>query len=204
MASDGEAPDATPPADGTAPPSGSRRTSWIALGVAAVVAALFVILAIAKPDRGEGTGARRVDFAAPAVVTQTIDAVPFDLAQHRGRWVVFNFFASWCGPCKLEHPELVTFASQQAQLGGAGAELYAVINDDSVDNVRRFFADNGGSWPVLRDDDGAIAVGFGQTKPPETWVVDPAGVVRLRVIGAVNGTQLSQWLQELRDGAAVG
>lgn len=178
----------------------TRRASWVALGLAVVLAAFFVILAVAKPDEGEVLGPQVKNFAAPPVVTETIDGVPFDLSQHRGRWVVLNFVASWCVPCKQEHPELVKFVDQQSRLGADGAELFAVITQDDVANVRRFFAENGGSWPVLRDDDGTIAVGLGQTRPPESWVIDPSGTVRLRFVGAVTATGLSQEIQRLREG----
>lgn len=190
---------AVEPATGT-PSRPSRRVSWVALGVAVVLAGFFVILAIAKPDEGDQLGPQVKNFAAPTLVTETIDGTPFDLSQHRGRWVVLNFIASWCVPCKQEHPELVAFVAQQRQLGADGAELFAVITQDDVANVRRFFADNGGDWPVLRDDDGAIAVSLGQTRPPESWVIDPAGTVRLRFVGAVTAAGLSEAIQRLRAG----
>ncbi len=103
---------AVEPATGT-PARPSRRVSWVALGVAVVLAGFFVILAIAKPDEGDQLGPQVKNFAAPTLVTETIDGTPFDLSQHRGRWVVLNFIASWCVPCKQEHPELVAFVAQR-------------------------------------------------------------------------------------------
>ena len=62
-----------------------------------------------------------------------------------------------------------------------GAELYTVVyDDDASDGRRSFFADNGGDWPVVYDADGSIAVAFGVAKVPETWIIDPDGVVRGR------------------------
>ena len=179
-----------------------RRSAWIALGVAAVLAGLFVMLAVARPDNGEAVGPQFKNSPAPAVVTTTLDGEPFDLAQHRGQWVVFNFFNSTCIPCKAEHPELLEFVAQQRALGVDGAQLYTVVNADSDTNVRQWFADNGGDWPILRDDHGTIGVGFGRTLVPETFVVDPQGRVRVRYIGETTALELGQIIQRLRVGAA--
>ena len=80
--------------------------------------------------------------------------------------------------------DLVAFAESQ---DGAEdpVELYSVVVDDTDAAVRAFFDELGGSWPKLRDPDGAITVAFGVAQVPETWVVDPNGVVRLRVAGRV-------------------
>jgi cytochrome c biogenesis protein CcmG/thiol:disulfide interchange protein DsbE len=132
------------------------------------------------------------------VRTLTLDGDSFDLARRKGSWVVLNFFNSTCVPCVQEHPELVAFSEQQAGLVD-GAELYTVVNDDRDEAVRRFFADNGGDWPILTDDLGQIAVSFGVAKVPETWVIDPNGVVVQRQISRVAASQLAADLQRFRE-----
>jgi cytochrome c biogenesis protein CcmG/thiol:disulfide interchange protein DsbE len=101
-------------------------------------------------------------------------------------------------PCIDEHPELVTFSIDQAAITN-GAELYTIINRGSDDAVRQFFTDNGGDWPVVSDPTGAISVNFGVAKVPETWIIDPNGVVRVRYPGTVTAEGLSTQLQELRE-----
>lgn len=133
---------------------------------------------------------------APAVQSATLDGAPFDLATRRGSWVVLNFFATWCPPCVQEHPELVRFAESQEQAGGA--ELVTVINNDDPGTVQAFFAANGGGWPVLTDPDGSVYVSFGVAKVPETWIVDPNGVVRARFISQVTAEGLQRTLEELQ------
>ena len=134
---------AVEPATGT-PSRPSRRVSWVALGVAVVLAGFFVILAIAKPDEGDQLGPQVKNFAAPTLVTETIDGTPFDLSQHRGRWVVLNFIASWCVPCKQEHPELVAFVAKVSELtrgkayaqgGDSGGALFDGAVTDSAGEV---------------------------------------------------------------------
>jgi cytochrome c biogenesis protein CcmG/thiol:disulfide interchange protein DsbE len=111
--------------------------------------------------------------------------------------VILNFFNSTCVPCIAEHPELVAFADRESRTSNP-AELYTVINDDSDDAVRAFFAKNGGDWQKVRDSDGAISVAFGVAKVPETWIVDPNGYVRLRVAGLITTGLLDEQLGLLK------
>ena len=114
--------------------------------------------------------------------------------------MVLNFFTSNCVPCRREHPELVRFVDQQAGLGADGAELYTVaVGGEPQAVVEEFFADKGGDWPVIFDDDGRFSVAFGVSKVPETWIIDPEGVVRGRVISEVTADFLSSRIQLLRE-----
>ena len=70
---------------------------------------------------------------------------------------------------------------------------------DSDDDIRAFFAERGGSWPALRDEDGSVYVSFGVSQVPETFVIDPDGVVRVRWAGPVDAITLSQLVQQQRD-----
>ena len=168
-----------------------------AVAVAAVVAALIGVLLVSDGDADTGARSPLLGQPAPAVVTTTIDDQAFDLARRKGSWVVFNFFNSTCVPCIAEHPSLVRFATAEAARTD-GAEFYTVVNDDSDDAVRDFFLANDGDWPKLRDTDGAIAVAFGVAKVPETWIIDPNGFVRLRILGAVTDGVLEEQLANLR------
>ena len=78
------------------------------------------------------------------------------------------------------------------------AEFYTVINDDNDDSVAAFFQKKGGSWPKLRDSDGAIAISFGIAKVPETWIIDPNGYVRLRIVGQLSEGLLEEQLSALK------
>jgi cytochrome c biogenesis protein CcmG/thiol:disulfide interchange protein DsbE len=198
--------DDVPAAETGAAPSGatgrSRRriAPWIALAVAVVVAALFVVLAQADGGDAESAATPLMGKVAPAVSGTTIDGEPWELSRRKGSWVVLNFFQSTCVPCKEEHPELVRFAEQQRSLDRDGAELYTIVySDDDVGSVRKFFADNGGDWPVVLDPRGSIGVEFQVNKVPETWIISPEGVVVYRTIQKVEADSLSALMQQLRE-----
>ena len=168
-----------------------RRTApWIAGAVAFVLIGLLVLLGMAKPST-ESASSPLLGRAAPMVKSTTMDNTAFDLSRRKGSWVVLNFFNSTCVPCRNEHPQLVAFAQAQ-KTSKNPVELYTVVNDDSDGAVKAFFDENGGDWPRVRDDDGAIAVAFGVAKVPETWVIDANGFVRLRVIGELGKDFLQQ------------
>lgn len=180
----------------------TRVAPIVALVVAAVLAGLVWVLVAGGGGSDDKLGivdSNLLDKPAPAVRTTTLDGQSFDLARRKGNWVVLNFFNSTCAPCRAEHPELVTFAEQQDLLGVAGAELYTVLQyNDDVTDVRAFFDARGGTWPVLTDDDGSINVAFGVAQVPETFIIDPDGVVRLRWAGQIDAVTLAQLVQQFR------
>lgn len=194
-----EIPTTDAPADDPAPSSGRRVAPWVALVVALVVGALIVVLLTATGDADEADSPL-LGRPAPEAVGELDDGSPFDLARRKGSWVVLNFFTADCVPCIQEHPELVRFADQQEALGVDGAELYSVVVNDSRADIEEFFDDRGGDWPIVYSDLGEIPVAFGVAAVPETWIVDPAGVVRVRYVSKVTAEQLEVTIQQLREG----
>lgn len=105
------------------------------------------------------------------------------LAQYKGRWVLVNIWASWCGPCKEEAPTLQRF---QQRHGGPEFTVLGIDSRDLSDDGRAFVRRYGLSYPQLRDGDGGAAHEYGTTGVPENFLIDPAGKVRLLVHGPVD------------------
>lgn len=196
--------DTAPTPDPGAPAEAPRRrlAPFVVLGVLVVMVALFFVLASGSSGPDDEVGlieSPLLGKPAPAVRSETLDGEPFDLARRKGSWVVVNFFNSTCAPCRAEHPELVKFAEQQATLQN-GAELYTMlqINDD-IDAVKRFFLARGGDWPIVRDDDGTTNVAFGVALVPETFIINPDGVVVVRWAGQIDADTLARLVQQQRD-----
>jgi len=183
--------------------SGRGRTMvapFVALAIAVVLVGLVVLLIGAEPDDGAQTAETPwMNQPAPEAVGELGDGTPFDLARRKGSWVVLNFFQSDCVPCQREHPELVDFVEQQRALGPEGAEFYSVVFGDTRARVDRFFDERGGDWPVVYSDGDVIPASFGVNLVPETWIIDPDGVVRFRAISTVTSEDLSITLQQLRE-----
>lgn len=197
--------DAPPPSGSPASPpaasSGGRRgrvAPFVALAVAIVVGGLFVVLAGSDTGKDETVSSFLLGRPAPAARGVMLDGRDFDLSYRKGSWVVLNFFDPTCVPCVDEHPELLRFSEQQSQTAD-GAELYTIINRGSDEDVRAFFTEQGGDWPVVSDPSGSISTAFGVAQVPETWIVDPNGVVRERFTGQVTAGGVSSYLQALRE-----
>jgi cytochrome c biogenesis protein CcmG/thiol:disulfide interchange protein DsbE len=109
---------------------------------------------------------------------------------YRGRWVMVNFFASWCIPCREEHPELDAF--DVAHRAEGDAVLMSVTFDNDADDARAFFEREGGDWPVIDDPENSIGVAYGVAQVPETFVVAPNGIVVQRFAGAVTKAELDE------------
>jgi cytochrome c biogenesis protein CcmG, thiol:disulfide interchange protein DsbE len=190
----------------TGPARRGRVAPFVALAVAIAIGALFVVLAGSDTGRNESVSSFLIGKPAPTTVGTTLDGVPFDLSRRKGSWVVLNFFDPQCVPCVNEHPELVAFDAQQSEFPD-GAELYTVVNKGSDASVAAFFDANGGDWPVVTDPDFSISTAFGVAQVPETWVIDPNGVVVLRIAGEVTADGLATEVQQLRtafDNGGVG
>ena len=181
-----------------AEPSRRRLAPLIVLAVAVVLGAFFVVLARSSGAGNDAVSSFLIDKPAPTAVGITLDGQRFDLSRRKGSWVVLNFFDPDCVPCVQEHPELVELDRQQTSLAD-GAELYTIINRGSDEAVAQWFADNGGDWPVVSDPSGSISVAFGVAQVPETWIIDPNGVVRARFAGPITADFVATKFQLLRE-----
>jgi cytochrome c biogenesis protein CcmG/thiol:disulfide interchange protein DsbE len=163
----------------------TRRKPRFAPYVAAAVAvllALFVFLLATSKDEVQNSSAL-IGKPAPAIVGTGFRGDSFDLDAERGKWTVVNFFSTTCVPCIQEHPELKEWSERHASAGDAS--IVSVTFDDSPESVENFFEQNGGDWPVLVEDTGSIAISYGVTAVPESYLVDPFGVVRVKFVGGV-------------------
>ena len=87
--------------------------------IAVLVALLVAVLATRDSATERTTQSPLIGEIAPTVEGDTIDGGSFSLADQRGRWVVLNFFGSWCTPCLEEHPELLAFDAAHRAEGDA-------------------------------------------------------------------------------------
>lgn len=162
---------------------GRRRTGLIVSVTVALVLVVFVaVLATSEPATERRSKSPLIGKVAPALEGETLDGGNFDIDDHRGEWVVVNFFATWCQPCVEEHPELVAF--DQAHRAAGDATVVSVVYNERPEVVAEFFAERGGEWPVIADG-GLASVDYGVVKVPETYLVTPGGDVVQKYVGGV-------------------
>lgn len=173
----------------------------VAIAVGLAVAFLVLILATSEPQPSNPDSVAVLGKVAPETVGTTLSGDSFDLRDLRGRWVVVNFFATWCPGCVTEHPELVEFTERNA--GPTDPALVSVVYQDQPDLVIEFFDDYGGDWPVLIGDSDRLATHYGITAMPETYLVSPSGRVLTKWIGftGVTADELEAAIAEFSSGA---
>ncbi len=177
-----------------------RPASRLARVISGVLGLLVIGLLVVLFTRSGDTGPRQsssplLGRAVPELVGTTLDGSTFDIDSTRGRWVLINFFASWCIPCQTEHPELVEFSERHAAAGDA--MMVSVVNGDTEEAVRQFFAEKGGDWPVILDAKTA-AVDFVVLQVPESFLVSPAGVVVAKWNGETTADAIDAVIEDFR------
>ena len=158
--------------------------------IVAVVVCAFSVLAATRPNfEASAELSPLLGKPAPEFATTSLTGAPFHLASHRGHYVVVNFFASWCVPCRTEAPDLVEFA-YTAKRDGVPVDLVSVVFNDADVEALAFVRTIGMQWPALRDRNGAIAASYGVTSPPTSVIMSPSGKVVAVLIGPTNNQQL--------------
>jgi len=129
--------------------------------------------------------------AAPARAFERLDGtgdIAFN-ASADGRPFVVNLFASWCGPCEVEHPLLMELARTHPD------QTFGVLYDDTPENGRQFLSQLGNPFKAVGLDlDGQGGLDFGLTGVPETFVVSPDG----QIIRHVRGVLTLKTLEEIQ------
>ena len=119
------------------------------------------------------------DISLPALDAQAQNFNRAELGQ--GRPVIVNFWASWCVPCRLEHSTLEALAARKNIL------LYGVDYKDRPEDARAFLSELGNPFGKINEDhEGRVAIDWGVTGVPETFVIDSKGTIRVHYAGPLN------------------
>lgn len=172
-----------------------RVASRLAVGVALLLAVLG-----AYSERwgwalaGQGDmGGVSMGEAAPPLKLSTLDGQPVSLEAYRGRVVVLNFWATWCGPCRVETPELQAFQTQ----AGDQVTIIGVNVREPPSVIEPFVNSYALTYPIVLDEAGAATGAYRVTGLPTSVFVDRSGIVRDRVVGPMTRDVLERRVQQL-------
>lgn len=134
-------------------------------------------------------------FELPGLPREGQTATPVSLAELRGRVVVLDFWASWCGPCLESMPTLATL---DRRLRGKGLSVVGVLTGDAdLAGAARVAEDAGVGYPLVVDPDGAVATRYGADNLPTVVVLDRQGVIRAVEVGLTPPGALARLVEPL-------
>jgi cytochrome c biogenesis protein CcmG/thiol:disulfide interchange protein DsbE len=145
----------------------SARSFAVFIAVAAVIGLLGFGL-LSKGDAKIAVGDPAPDRELPLLDGSGL----LSIADHRGRWVLVNLWASWCDPCRTEAPELEEFWRRRR---GQGVTVLGINVQDSSGDARRFVREYGLTFPQVRSVGDERSEAFGSIGVPENFLVDPRG-----------------------------
>ena len=174
------------------------KSNTLAIAIAVVFAALLAVFLFGMMigDRGTALSSTLVGRAAPAVTQETLGTYPGVTPETltEGEVTIVNFWASWCPPCRAEHPKLLEMQAE-------GMNIIGVNFKDTEKNATAYLEDEESPFAgVGFDPQGRVAIDWGVTAPPETFIVDGDGTVLFRFAGPLVGSDYEQrFLPALRD-----
>jgi thiol-disulfide isomerase/thioredoxin len=156
--------------------------------------ALIAALALAATGCNRGGYPNDINRPAPSVTIRN-GPQTVALSQYRGKIVVLNFWASWCVYCAAEWPSLEQLQNQFPNL-----VVIAVAFDSDPAEYRQYVADNQlHNMTIILDPTDKSNLAFGTARPPETYIIDPRGIIRRRFIGAQdwNTPEIQSYIRNL-------
>jgi thiol-disulfide isomerase/thioredoxin len=164
-------------------PAPPPRRSPLALFVVALVAAAMLYFGFHSARRSGTNHPAGMGYGTPApdFTLETLDGKSLSLSSLRGKAVLVNFWATWCGPCKIETPWLVEF---QKQYGAQGLQVVGVAMDDSgKDEITRFAHDMDMNYPVLIGKEAVGEAYGGVPALPESFFIGRDGKIVDKIMG---------------------
>jgi thiol-disulfide isomerase/thioredoxin len=129
-----------------------------------------------------------VDFTLPSLAGEDVS-----LQELRGRWVVLNYWATWCAPCRKEIPELSALNTAREDV----IVLGLAFEDTEIENFEEFLAEYQPSYPVLLVDVFAPPEPFGAPRVlPTTIILNPQGMEVKTFLGPVTSEQLEEFIDQ--------
>ena len=125
----------------------------------------------------------------PALRVTTLSGAAWDLGQQRGKWVIVNYWATWCGPCLQEMPELSALAAMRPHIAVIGL----AYEDTTAEALRTFMASRPVTYPIALIDIYTPPTDFGAPRGlPTSWLIRPDGSLARKYTGPVTASMLEQ------------
>ena len=146
-------------------------------------------LGIALPALLFAAGALAAAAKIPVLKVATLDGGTFDLAEQRGKWVIVNFWATWCSPCIKEMPDISRFVASRDDVRAIGL----AFGDEEIPDVVAFLAKHPVKYPIANVPIAEPPKDFGAPKGlPTTYLIAPDGSIAKKFTGPVTSADLEK------------
>jgi len=136
-----------------------------------------------QPPPEPASASANVGDAMPSYTAKTLGGAPYDLASEKGSVILVNVWATWCGPCRFEIPEL---QKMHDEFGKRGFKVVGVsVDEGEAKDVQQFVTDQKMTYPIVLDPEGRIANVLATTVLPTSVLLDRHGKIVWREIGAI-------------------
>lgn len=178
-----------------------RPILWVAVAIGIVFAGFAVVAATGLDTDPTFEGGNLLGQPAPDVELVSFAGEPLRLSDLAGRVIVVNFWNDWCIPCRQEYPSLVAFHNRH--LDDPDFAMVGILRASSQAAAEAWLADNPAGWLMVTDPGERASVDFGTIAQPETFVINPDGLVVGLQRGPVTFDDLEQMLAAGRGQLAV-
>lgn len=171
----------------------------LALVVVALVVALGIYVGYHKARRPSASLTPRLLQSGPApdFSLQSLDGKTMRLSDFRGKAILLNFWATWCGPCKIEMP---WFVDLQKEYGSQGLQIVGVAMDDaSKEDIAKFAKDMGVNYPILIGKESVGDEYGGVPALPESFLIARDGKIVDRIIGLRGKAEIEDAVKKALD-----
>ena len=153
-------------------------------------------LSKASIQKRVNTGSAKVGKAAPDFTLKNLDGQQVRLSDFKGKPVLMNFFATWCGPCRSEMPDLEA-AWQQYKDQGLTVLAVDLTNQDNVADVKAYVKELGLTFPAVLDETGSVAGLYKVGPIPTSYFIDKNGLLSAVQVGAMSRQTMDQRIKKL-------
>jgi cytochrome c biogenesis protein CcmG/thiol:disulfide interchange protein DsbE len=189
------------PASSRSPVLTLQERAQLFVQIASIIACLAVAPRLVARASGSSIEGSASGGAAPTLTAHVLANAPpgigttIDLAALRGRIVILDFWATWCGPCNVTSPILDGFAKAHA---AEGVTVLGISQDNDAEDVQAWLSRHRVSYVVAHDGDGTAGRAFSVSNLPTLVVIDREGNIRARRVGVTQRAELERLLAAVR------
>ena len=170
------------------------KTVWLIAILALLAVGIGVINRRWAPAPKSGASLAGEPKLAPDFTLTDLDGRKLSLSDYKGKVVLLNFWATWCGPCRTEIPH---FIEMQDKLGPDGFQVIGISMDDDAKPVRKFYQQYKLNYPVAVGDDKLADLYGGVLGLPVSFIIDREGRIYAKHVGATNASEFDSEVRDL-------